>query len=113
VCVGGGAVDRGEGPSLCPLFALQFGGLLDGDVLIEQLQHFLLVVEDLHHGVSGLGDLVHHQLAALHVTLGTSAHTSSAAEGRNLWVKTIYMCVYMCIYIAGILNLITNKRDKT
>lgn len=58
-------------PRLCPLFTLQFGGLLDGAVFVEQLQHFLLMVEHFHHGVSGLGHLVHHQLTALHVTLWT------------------------------------------
>lgn len=57
--------------SLCSFFALEFGGLLDGPVLVQQLQHLLLVVEHLHHGVSGLRYLVHHQLTALHVALRT------------------------------------------
>lgn len=58
------------------LLALQLGRLLDGAVLVEQLQHLVLVVQDLHHSVPGLRHLVHHQLAALHVALRTK-------EGRK------------------------------
>lgn len=71
-----GAIEEADSSSGA-LLALQFGGLLHGAVLVEQLQHFVLVVEHLHHGVPGLGDLVHHQLAALHVTLGTETTTVS------------------------------------
>lgn len=78
-------VDRGErGPRLCPFFTLQFGGLLDGTVLVEQLQHFILVVEHFHHGVSGLRHLVHHQLTALHVTLRTDELITSTVESKLL-----------------------------
>ncbi len=70
-------VDRGGGPHLSPFFTLQFGGLFDGTVLVEQFQHFLLVVEHFHHGVSGLCHLVHHQLTALHVTLRTDKHITA------------------------------------
>lgn len=68
--MGTAAVSWQMGRSLLrPFFALQFGGLLDCAVLVEQLQNLLLVVEHFHHGVSGLGHLVHHQFTALHVTL--------------------------------------------
>lgn len=82
---GGGR--RKRRPGSRPFFALQFGRLLDGAVLVEQLQHFLLVVEHFHHGVSGLGHLVHHQLAALHVTLTTqtNTHTVSSPLESIIW----------------------------
>lgn len=64
---GGGGRGR-QSPSR-PFFPLQLGRLLDGAVLVQQLQHLVLVVQHFHHGVSGLCHLVHHQLTPLHVTL--------------------------------------------
>lgn len=70
----------------CSLFTLQFRGLFNGTVLVEQLQHFLFVFENFHHGVSGLGHLVHHKLTALHVTLRTNTQTHN--QKRSYWRKS-------------------------
>jgi len=79
----GGVVRQMGNSGLCPFFTLQFGGLLDGAVLVEQLQHFLFVVEHFHHGVSGFSHLVHHQLTALHVTLRTNEQITTVAGEQH------------------------------
>ena len=71
------------------VLALQLGRLLGSAVLVEQLHDPLLVVQDLHHGVAGLGDLIHHQLAALHVTLGARERRSLALSMQNVCVRTM------------------------
>ncbi|KAG9343475.1 hypothetical protein JZ751_013641 [Albula glossodonta] len=45
---------------------IKLGHFLGPTVLVEQLHDPLLVVQNLHHGITGLGDLIHHQLTALH-----------------------------------------------
>lgn len=57
--------------------------LLGAAVLVEEFEDSLSVVQDLHHGLASLCDLIHHQLTALHVTLRRNDHDSQNVF-RNL-----------------------------
>lgn len=82
--------------SLGPLLALELGALLGGAVLVEQLQHALLMVQHLHHGVSCLRHLVHHQLAALHVTLATTHIRMIRAKHAGIGLTALLLLSSVC-----------------